>query len=62
MYRLQHPLKKVTHLFPSNPLLKIEILPRSPFSKFGRKFTPNPPEEKSGGGGGGGGGGIYNYI
>ena len=41
-------LKKVNPLFPSNPLLKVEVLSSPPFGKFGWRF--NPSSSRKGGG------------
>ena len=49
--KLATPLKKVTHLFPSNPPLKIEVLSTPPlFENLVGGSTPLPRAEKGGGG------------
>ena len=42
------PLKKVTHLFPSNPPLKVEVLPSPHFLKtwLEAQTPPPPPSER----------------
>ena len=41
------PLQKGHPLFPTNPPIKIKVLPSPPFWKFGRRFNP-PPQQKGG--------------
>ena len=44
MWKLQHPMKKVTPpLFPSNPSLKVEVLSSPPFLKIWLEAQTPPP-------------------
>ena len=51
--KLQTLLKKVTPVFPSNPLLKVKVLSSPPFLKIWLEVQPPPlpPQHKGGGGG-----------
>ena len=47
------PLKKVAPLFPSNPTLKVKVLPSPPFLKIWLEVQPPlPPAERGWEGGG----------
>ena len=45
------PLKKVTLLLPSNPLLKVEVLPSPAIFEILVGGSPPPSQQKGGGGG-----------
>ena len=57
--KLQTLLKKVTPLFPSNPLLKVKVLSSPPFLKIWLEGQPPPPFPPTTTGGGGEGGGAH---